>query len=281
MFVTAKGMTLYTFDKDTPGKSVCNGKCATNWPPAIAGDGAKPAGDWTIVARGDGMKQWAYKGKPVYAWVKDSKPGDTTGDGFLNGAWHVAKPDKHRDAGADAPAPAPARLIDCGHMADPTSQLEPLIPALRRYAYALVRDHDAADDLVQDTLERALSRWLLRRPDGDLRAWLFTIQRNLFLNAYRQRQRRATHLDSTPSRHRQRLPRRRPGSRCATSSARSTSSRRSRSRCCCWSGSRISRTTRPRACSASRWEPSCPGWRGRASGFARSWRRAAPRCFGE
>ena len=92
MFVTAKGMTLYTFDKDTPGKSVCNDKCAANWPPAIAGDGAKPAGDWTLVTRGDGMKQWAYKGKPVYAWVKDSKPGDTTGDGFLSGAWHVAKP---------------------------------------------------------------------------------------------------------------------------------------------------------------------------------------------
>jgi predicted lipoprotein with Yx(FWY)xxD motif len=92
MFVTAKGMTLYTFAKDTAGKSVCNGQCATNWPPAIAGDGAKPAGDWTLVTRDDGMKQWAYKGRPVYAWIKDSKPGDTTGDGFLNGAWHIAKP---------------------------------------------------------------------------------------------------------------------------------------------------------------------------------------------
>ena len=51
--------------------------------------------------------------------------------------------------------------------------------ALRRYAFALVRDHDAADDLVQDCLERALSRWYLRRAEGDLRAWLFTILRNL------------------------------------------------------------------------------------------------------
>ncbi|MGD9883554.1 MAG: hypothetical protein AB7U95_25925 [Reyranella sp.] len=92
MFVTAKGMTLYTFDKDTAGKSMCNGQCATNWPPAIVGDGAKPAGDWTFITRDDGMKQWAYKGKPVYAWIKDTKPGDTTGDGFLNGAWHIAKP---------------------------------------------------------------------------------------------------------------------------------------------------------------------------------------------
>jgi predicted lipoprotein with Yx(FWY)xxD motif len=92
MFVDAKGMTLYTFDKDTAGKSVCNGQCATNWPPMVVSDGGKAAGDWTIVVRDDGLKQWAYKGKPVYGWVKDTKPGDTTGDGFLNGAWHIAKP---------------------------------------------------------------------------------------------------------------------------------------------------------------------------------------------
>ncbi|MBY0324107.1 MAG: hypothetical protein K2X72_35670 [Reyranella sp.] len=92
MFVNAKGMTLYTFDKDTAGKSVCNGQCATNWPPMLVADGGKAAGDWTIVTRDDGLKQWAYKGKPVYGWVKDTKPGDTTGDGFLNGAWHTAKP---------------------------------------------------------------------------------------------------------------------------------------------------------------------------------------------
>lgn len=90
--VDAKGMTLYTFDKDaTPGKSVCNGPCATNWPPAIAADGAKATGDWTIITRDDGLKQWAYKGKPLYAFAKDTKAGDTTGDGFLNGAWHIAK----------------------------------------------------------------------------------------------------------------------------------------------------------------------------------------------
>ncbi len=92
MFVNAKGMTLYTFDKDTPGKSACNGQCATNWPPMLVADGGKASGDWTIVMRDDGLKQWAYKGKPVYGWVKDAKPGDMTGDGFLNGAWHVAKP---------------------------------------------------------------------------------------------------------------------------------------------------------------------------------------------
>ena len=87
------GMTLYTFDKDAAGsgKSVCNGPCATNWPPALVADGAKATGDWTIITRDDGLKQWAYKGKPLYAFAKDTKAGDKTGDGFLNGAWHVAK----------------------------------------------------------------------------------------------------------------------------------------------------------------------------------------------
>jgi RNA polymerase sigma-70 factor (ECF subfamily) len=79
-------------------------------------------------------------------------------------------------------------------MADITALLERQIPALRRYAYALVRDHDAADDLVQDTLERALSRWSLRRPEGDLRAWLFTIQRNLYVSAWRRGRRRGPTL---------------------------------------------------------------------------------------
>ncbi len=92
VFADSKGMTLYTFDRDTvPGKSACNGPCAQNWPPLAAKSAAKPMGDWTVVTRDDGFKQWAYKGKPLYTWVKDSKPGDTTGDGF-NSVWHIAKP---------------------------------------------------------------------------------------------------------------------------------------------------------------------------------------------
>jgi RNA polymerase sigma-70 factor (ECF subfamily) len=77
---------------------------------------------------------------------------------------------------------------------DPGDSLERQIPALRRYAYALTREHDAADDLVQDCLERALSRWLLRRDGADLAAWLFAILRNLYIDRYRARQRRGRHL---------------------------------------------------------------------------------------
>lgn len=90
--VDAKGMTLYVFDKDAGGKSACNGPCAQNWPPLLAAADAKPAGDWTVVTRDDGSKMWAYKGKPLYTWKNDKAPGDTSGDGFANGAWHIAKP---------------------------------------------------------------------------------------------------------------------------------------------------------------------------------------------
>ena len=93
VLVGPNGMTLYTFDKDTAGsgKSVCNGTCATNWPPFMAAEGDKPAGDFTIVTRDDGKKQWAAKGWPLYYWAKDTKPGDKTGDG-VNGTWKTARP---------------------------------------------------------------------------------------------------------------------------------------------------------------------------------------------
>lgn len=92
MLVGDKGMTLYVFDKDEAGsgKSVCNGKCAENWPPLAAAAGDKTSGDYSVIARDDGSKQWAWKGKPLYYWIKDQKPGDTTGDGF-NNVWHIAK----------------------------------------------------------------------------------------------------------------------------------------------------------------------------------------------
>lgn len=84
------GMTLYAFDKDTGGKSSCNGPCAALWPPLLVTGDGKASGDWSIVARDDGTKQWAFKGKPLYHWSKDQKPGDMTGDGF-NGVWHAVK----------------------------------------------------------------------------------------------------------------------------------------------------------------------------------------------
>ncbi len=89
--VNGDGMTLYTFDNDSKGKSNCNGACANLWLPLIATVDASASGDFSLITRGDGRKQWAYKNKPLYGWSKDTKPGDTTGDG-VNSVWHIAAP---------------------------------------------------------------------------------------------------------------------------------------------------------------------------------------------
>ena len=92
VYTDAKGMTLYTFDKDEVGKTNCYDKCAVAWPPLMAAADAKAEGEWTIVDRTDGTKMWAYDGKPLYTYVDDKKPGDMTGEG-KGGVWRVAKPD--------------------------------------------------------------------------------------------------------------------------------------------------------------------------------------------
>ena len=93
VLVGAKHMTLYTFDRDVTGsgRSVCAGKCAASWPPFEAPADASDRGDWTVITRGKSAKQWAYKGKPLYYWSKDQKPGDKTGDN-ISKIWHTAKP---------------------------------------------------------------------------------------------------------------------------------------------------------------------------------------------
>ena len=62
-------------------KSACAAMCLMNWPALKAGDADKDMGDWKVIARDDGSKQWAYKGKPLYYFARDAKAGDTTGDG--------------------------------------------------------------------------------------------------------------------------------------------------------------------------------------------------------
>jgi len=72
--------------------------------------------------------------------------------------------------------------------------VEPMIPALRRYARALLRDRESADELVQDCLERVISRWSQRREADDTRQWVFAILHNLAMNRLRQQTRRGLHL---------------------------------------------------------------------------------------
>jgi len=93
ILVGPNGLTLYTFvtDKDD-GKSVCVGSCARKWPPFTAGANAPaPKVPLSLITRDDGGKQYAWKGKPLYYYSEDKKPGDTTGH-EVGRSWFVVLP---------------------------------------------------------------------------------------------------------------------------------------------------------------------------------------------
>lgn len=103
--VDRRGMTLYTFDRDRPGVSTCYRACEKLWPPLLADLDAVDDGEFSILERMDGSRQWAFRGKPLYYWPSDKRAGDITGDN-VSGVWHIVpEPDA---AAAPAPAPAPA-----------------------------------------------------------------------------------------------------------------------------------------------------------------------------
>jgi predicted lipoprotein with Yx(FWY)xxD motif len=84
----ASGNTLYTFDKDEPGRSNCAGDCLKKWPAFIAKPGARATGDYSLIGRTDGGSQWAFKDKPLYYFAGDQSPGQRNGEG-IGGVWHV------------------------------------------------------------------------------------------------------------------------------------------------------------------------------------------------
>ncbi|MBC5781438.1 hypothetical protein H8N03_00695 [Ramlibacter sp. USB13] len=81
----AAGRTLYTFDKDAPGKSNCTGGCLAAWPAYIAKADAAATGEFGLIAD---TRQWTMNGKPLYYYGGDAKPGDRSGDG-QGGVWHA------------------------------------------------------------------------------------------------------------------------------------------------------------------------------------------------
>jgi predicted lipoprotein with Yx(FWY)xxD motif len=90
MLEDGKGMTLYTWDNDKEAnKSSCTGMCLMNWPAFKASATDKDMGDWKVITRDDGSKQWAYKGKPLYYFVMDTAAGDKKGEG-RGMVWHMA-----------------------------------------------------------------------------------------------------------------------------------------------------------------------------------------------
>ncbi|MBB4367921.1 putative lipoprotein with Yx(FWY)xxD motif [Bradyrhizobium sp. cir1] len=91
--VDLKGMTLYTYERDTTGKSSnCNGKCIESWVPLSATADAKAIGDFTVINRNDGSKMWAYRYRPLYTSPADRSPGDANGTATTL-QWHIARPE--------------------------------------------------------------------------------------------------------------------------------------------------------------------------------------------
>ena len=90
-----KGMTLYIFKKDSPGKSVCAGPCVEKWPLYSREKVEVPkgvnAGDFGTITREDGKRQTTYKGWPLYYFAGDKTSGDVSGQGVGN-VWFVANP---------------------------------------------------------------------------------------------------------------------------------------------------------------------------------------------
>lgn len=90
-------MTLYIFNKDTPGKSMCGSSndCVKKWPvfygDKIYSESPVKDSDFATIVRDDGTKQTTYKGMPLYYFIKDTKAGETNGHG-VNSTWSVARP---------------------------------------------------------------------------------------------------------------------------------------------------------------------------------------------
>jgi predicted lipoprotein with Yx(FWY)xxD motif len=93
ILVSMNNMTVYTFEGDQAGsgRSNCYGDCAVNWPPLLVDQNATSYGDYSIITRDDGKKQFAYKGKPLYYYRFDNKPDETNGNNLANGAWRVVR----------------------------------------------------------------------------------------------------------------------------------------------------------------------------------------------
>jgi predicted lipoprotein with Yx(FWY)xxD motif len=95
--VDAKGMSLYFFTKDTKdsGTSACTGSCLVQWPPLTTTSGAPTAegvsGKLGTITNPDGKKQVTLNGMPLYYFAKDTKPGDTLGQG-VGGVWYLSDP---------------------------------------------------------------------------------------------------------------------------------------------------------------------------------------------
>lgn len=134
VYADGGGMTLYTYDKDEPGKSHCQDDCLKTWRIAAAPPDAKPSGDWSVIVRDDKTAQWALRGKPLYLFSKEAKVAEEKGNG-AEGVWHSAM----LQPAAEVPLPLDITIRD---VADANGQA--LVDARGMTLYTF--DGDVKDD---------------------------------------------------------------------------------------------------------------------------------------
>lgn len=191
VLATPSGNTLYWWPRDetTPGKSQCTdersstyrhvtgatvyfprpdsrGSCADKWPPFIAAEGAKPVGDWSLIARGDGERQWAYRGRPLHASIKDSQPGDVNGLSVTvtsYGGWQPAMAPLQMPPGVKLKRTVGGVIITTDND----------VPLYRRVCV----EDDCTDDTLQPLLAAGMSEasgdWSVGRGEGGIRQYSY------------------------------------------------------------------------------------------------------------
>jgi predicted lipoprotein with Yx(FWY)xxD motif len=110
VLVNRKGLTLYSLSVEQRGRFVCTGSCLSLWTPLVVPKGTTPTGALHLatVRRPDGRTQVSYRGRPVYTFTQDRKPGDVKGNGFKDvGVWRPASPASRGSASPPAPSPYP------------------------------------------------------------------------------------------------------------------------------------------------------------------------------
>lgn len=151
----AAGMTLYLFTPDTvPNESTCSGGCAENWPPFNPeGDLTLPAGvdgELTRFDREDGTPQVAYNGIPLYYWVNDTAPGDTTGQG-VGDVWYIVAPGQQFGTLAASPAASP----DASPAASPVAEGTPVTITLSEFKVEVSQTEFTVGETYIFTVENA------------------------------------------------------------------------------------------------------------------------------
>jgi predicted lipoprotein with Yx(FWY)xxD motif len=86
LLVTAKNFSVYSYDKDTADKTMCDAICARTWTPLIAPEAALPQGEWAVIERGAGVRQWTFRKKPLYTYAVDPRPESEEGSDVPG--WH-------------------------------------------------------------------------------------------------------------------------------------------------------------------------------------------------